>query len=156
MGGVMILMGIWMLWTEKKADFHRHEGEGESAGCCNYAHDFFHHHSSHHAHSQPSSLRQIFVLGFCSGAIPCLSGLAILTMAWSTVNLGRGILMVSAFSAGLGLVVLILCVAMQQVAQVMDRYWQGAVRWSRYLPIVSSALIILMGLAVLWHGWKTL
>lgn len=151
-GGVMILMGFWMLWSEKRVNFHRHDENIMS--CCGHSHDFFHHHSSHHDHSKPSSWKQIFILGFCSGAVPCMSGLAVLTMAWSTANFWWGMLLISAFSVGLGSVVLILCLAMQQAARAMDRYWQKASRWNRYLPLVSSGLIILMGVFVIWHEWR--
>ncbi|MFZ4693907.1 MAG: sulfite exporter TauE/SafE family protein [Verrucomicrobiia bacterium] len=142
-GLLMVLVGLWMLWGERRANFHR--------GCCGEDPEghFFHHHSHGHHHPTPSSLRQTFVLGFCSGSIPCLSGLAVLLMAWSTAAPARGMALVLVFSLGLGLVVLALSLGMRQMARAMDRYWQGAARWSRLLPVASALLVLGVGIWVL-------
>ncbi len=139
--GLMMAIGFWMFWSERKAHFHADEQLSEH-GCQGH---FFHHHDFHHHHAAPSSLREIFFVGFCSGAVPCMSGLAVLVMAWTTHSPARGVLLVTVFSLGLGLVVLASCVAMQQAARMMERYWDNAQRWTRYLPILSSALIFLVG-----------
>lgn len=142
-GGLMLAVGLWMLWGERRANFHR--------GCCGGDDEghFFHHHGHGHHHPVPASLRQAFVLGFCSGSIPCLSGLAVLLMAWSTATPARGIALVLVFSLGLGFVVLALSLGMQQMARAMDRYWAGAARWSRFLPVASALLVLGMGAWVL-------
>ncbi len=143
---LMIGIGLWMFWNERKAHFHANEDRDEH-GCQGH---FFHHHDFHHHHRSPSSLREVFLIGFCSGAIPCMSGLAVLAMAWTTHSPALGLSMVTVFSLGLGMVVLILCVTMQQAAKLMDLYWTQAQRWSRYLPVVSSMLIFGMGLYLLF------
>ena len=143
-GILMVGIGAWMFWTEWRAKFHREESPG-----CDHAHGhFFHHHDYHHHHATPSSWRQIFVLGFCSGAIPCMSGVAVLLMAWATGSTWRGLSLVVVFGLGLGAVVLAMCVATQQAVQLMDRYWRKSARWTRFLPIVSSLLILLIGAVV--------
>lgn len=144
-GLLMVGLGAWMLRGERRV-----HPPGNETCACDHAHGhFFHHPTYHHDHPAPSSLRQAFVLGFCSGVIPCLSGLAVLLMAWSTGSPSHGMALVAVFSAGLGLVVLVLSLTMQQAAQVMDRYWKGAARWSRHLPVLSATLIFLFGVAVL-------
>ncbi len=145
LGGLLMAgLGAWMLRRERRAHL-----QDDMTCACDHAHGhFFHHPTYHHDHPAPSSLRQAFVLGFCSGVIPCLSGLAVLLMAWSTGSPAHGMALVAVFSAGLGLVVLILSLTMQQAAQVMDRYWKNAARWSRHLPVLSAALIFLFGVAV--------
>jgi ABC-type nickel/cobalt efflux system permease component RcnA len=149
-GLAMVGIGIWMLRTEWKDGFHKDAGEnGEHNHCHGH---FFHHHEYQHEHLSPSTFREIFLLGFCSGVIPCMSGLAILGLAWSTGSLASGILLVSSFSLGLGVVVLFFCIAMQQMARVIDRYWKSSARWNRYLPIVSSVLIMGMGAFVMVHS----
>lgn len=142
-GLLMVLVGLGMLWGERRANFHR--------GCCGDDPEghFFHHHGHGHQHVPPSSLRQAFALGFCSGSIPCLSGLAVLLMAWSTAMPARGMALVLVFSLGLGAVVLTLSLGMQQMAHAMERYWHGAARWSRFLPVASAILVLVVGLWVL-------
>ena len=125
-GGIlMILIGGWMFWNEKKARFHECAEETHDP---NHSHGhFFHHHSYHHDHPSPSSLRQIFALGFCSGAIPCMSGLAVLTTAWTNASPWTGFLLLGAFSLGLGLVVLSMCLLMLQMPQMMDYFWKNSI-----------------------------
>lgn len=147
-GGILMMgIGGWMFWNERKAGFHKKKGDGvdDSGG------HFFHHHDDHHDHGTPSSLRQIFLLGFCSGAIPCMSGLAVLVFAWTTVSPVQGLALVAVFSAGLGLVVLAMCIAMQQAARAMDIYWKNSARWTRFLPVVSSIMIMLIGIFVVFQ-----
>ncbi|MCC7517591.1 MAG: sulfite exporter TauE/SafE family protein [Verrucomicrobiae bacterium] len=148
-GALMVGVGVWMLWSERRADFHRN-------GCCGDAEGhFFHHHVHGHHHATPSSLRQAFVLGFCSGSIPCLTGVAVLLMAWSTATPARGMAQVFVFSLGLGIVVLALSLGMRQMAQAMERYWRGATRWTRFLPVASAGLILGVGLWVLFGALST-
>jgi len=143
-GGVLMMaIGLWMFWDEFRAGFHREGG-------ANHDHPhghFFHHHHYGHDHPSPSSLRQIFIMGFCSGAVPCVSGLAVMLLAWR-VSLWYGLALVALFSAGLGIVVLVMCLAMQQAASAMDRYWKESARWTRFLPVLSASIICLMGLVV--------
>lgn len=147
-GIVMMAIGAWMFWTERKVGFHRDEGCGHDHS---HGH-FFHHHDDHHNHPTASSWKQIFILGFCSGAIPCMSGLAVLVSAWTTASPQRGLALVAVFSLGLGLVVLTMCLAMQQAARLMDVYWKASARWTRFLPLVSAALIFLIGILVMGHS----
>ncbi len=150
--GGMLMMGIsgWMFWNEWKAGFHRDECEVNHA-----AGHFFHHHDCSHHHAVPSSWRQVFLLGFCSGAIPCMSGLAVLVLAWTTASPVQGLMLVAVFSAGLGLVVLVMCLAMQQAARAMDAYWKSSARWMRFLPVVSATMIMLIGVFVIVQGLLT-
>jgi ABC-type nickel/cobalt efflux system permease component RcnA len=155
LGGIlMVLLGIWMFWNEKKVGFHKEAPCDESCGHQHSQGHFFHHHHYGHDHPEAGSLRQIFALGFCSGAIPCMSGLAVLTTAWMQTSPAYGFLLLTAFSGGLGIVVLTMCLAMQQIPRLMDRFWQNSQRWTRFLPIFSSALIFIMGLYVMSLGLK--
>lgn len=142
---LMIVIGVWMFWNEQKVGFHKKEDHDHDHS---HGH-FFHHHHYSHEHPAPSSWRQIFVLGFCSGAIPCMSGLAVLLKAWTTASPYRGLALVAVFSLGLGVVVLVMCLAMQQMARTMDLYWKKSSKWTRFLPTLSSIVIFLMGIGVL-------
>ena len=144
-GGIlMVSIGGWMFWNERKVQFHKHESRELG--------HFFHHHDCHHNHQVPSSWRQIFLLGFCSGAVPCMSGLAVLVLAWTQASPLYGLGLVTVFSIGLGLVVLMMCIVMQQTAHVMDRYWKNSERWTRFLPILSSIIIMAFGISVMIQG----
>ncbi|MEK8022530.1 MAG: sulfite exporter TauE/SafE family protein [Candidatus Hydrogenedentota bacterium] len=145
-GFLMVALGAWMLREEKRANFHRDNAPDHDHACGH----LFHHHGYHHHHdAAPSSLRGIFVIGFCSGSIPCMTGIAVLLQAWVAETPARGFGLLGVFSLGLGLVVLVMSVATQQAAQFMKRYWNGASRWTRYLPTISGSLILLMGIFVL-------
>jgi nickel/cobalt exporter len=155
LGGIlMIVIGIWMFINEARARFHKQDACGHDHS---HGH-FFHHHDYNHDHPKPSSLKQIFILGFCSGAVPCMSGLAVLVKAWTTHSPVYGLLLVSVFSLGLGSVVLVMCLLMRQMASMMETYWSKSAHWSRLLPTISSAIILLMGVFVLLHSiseiWK--
>lgn len=139
-GVFMVAVGAWMLWTEKRANFHRNEKEADHA--CGH---LFHHHGYHHTHGTPSTLKGVFVLGFCSGSVPCMTGIAVLLQAWAIGSPFEGFMMLALFSLGLGIVVLGLSIATQQSAQLIERYWKGAARWSRFLPVISSVLILSIG-----------
>lgn len=158
-GGIlMCLIAGWMFVSEAKAHFHK-------KNCCGHQHHaghdhshghFFHHHDYNHDHPKPSSLKQIFILGFCSGAVPCMSGLTVLINAWSYHSPATGLMLVTVFSIGLGGVVLAMCLLMRHMASILDAYWKKSADWSRFLPTVSSMIIFLMGVYVLWEGYAKL
>ncbi len=151
MGGLLMIgIGIWMFWNERSAGFHNKKlcSHDDSHG------HFFHHHHYSHDHPAPSSLREIFVLGFCSGAIPCMSGMTVMIVAWGTSSLWSGLLIVAIFSMGLGLVVLVMCLMMQQMASLMDRYWKNNERWNRFLPVLSSIIMFIVGGWIVIHSFS--
>lgn len=144
-GLLMVALGAWMFRAERRARFHRDDPSDEEHACGH----FFHHHNRHHHDPAPASMRQVFVIGFCSGSIPCMTGIAVMLQAWATGTPARAFALLGVFSLGLGSVVLAMSVATQQAAQFMDRYWSGSARWTRFLPTVSAALIFAMGVVVL-------
>jgi nickel/cobalt exporter len=155
LGGILMMaIGLWMFWGEVRARFHKDEESCDHHHC---GHDhshghFFHHHHYTHDHPQPSSMKQIFALGFCSGAVPCTMGLAVLLQAWSSHAPLFGLLLVGTFSLGLGVVVLVMCLLMRRMASKMEDYLKKATHWTRLLPVLSSAIIFLMGLFVTLQG----
>jgi len=97
-------------------------------------------------------MKQIFALGFCSGAVPCTMGLVVLLEAWSTQSPLFGLLLVGVFSLGLGGVVLVMCLLMQRMDSTMELYWKKSAKWTWLLPTLSATLIFLMGAYVTFHG----
>jgi nickel/cobalt transporter (NicO) family protein len=146
-GGIfMVGLAIWMFFNERKAQFHGKDaccgGHDESGG------HFFHHHHFGHQHPLPRSFREIFLVGFCSGAIPCVLGLVVLAQAWSTGSPMKGLLLVGIFSLGLGSVVLVMALMMQQLGRLaakLENYWNHSVNLTRWLPLLSAFLIFSMG-----------
>jgi len=103
----------------------------------------------------PSYLRSLLIgMTFAAGWTPCVGPLlgAILTLALDAQSLGRAVLFLTAYSAGLGLpflaVALLLTVAVEQLR-----------RWNRYLKVmslVSGAFLIAIGLLLVTDAFQRL
>jgi nickel/cobalt exporter len=156
-------MGLWLLrsrWQEWKQaqeieytpvheDEHTHVHIHEDGHA--HTHDDHDHHHGH-SHALPAgerlSFRQLVSFGFSGGLVPCPAALAILILA---VGLGKpvlGLVTVTIFSVGLALALIAVGVAVcHGVAFVGKRAGQS--KWLKRLPIISSAIVTALGLAML-------
>lgn len=150
-----------------------------ASGACNHSHD--HDHAHHHGHDHPAhdhpahenascghthmgeheinaryAGRQIkpwevMWFGFTGGLLPCPSAIAVLLVALQMKAYALGVAMVAAFSVGLAATL----VAVGLVAVWGARRLSGVSafsRWSRSLPLLSFAVVMIMGIAVIVHG----
>jgi ABC-type nickel/cobalt efflux system permease component RcnA len=102
-----------------------------------------------------TSLRELLTLGISGGIVPCPAALVVLLSAVSMNRVGFGLLLIVAFSAGLAAVLVGIGVLMVYARQSMARF-QSDGKWiTRWLPITSSAFIVLFGLALTWQALQT-
>ncbi len=129
---------------------HTHEHTHES-----HLHDeHAHPHGGHpHTHVPPpgASLRDLIGLGVSGGLVPCPDALAILFLAVSVQQIGLGIALVGSFSLGLAFVLISIGVLLVKARGLLERVLPGRAgpAWSQWLPVVSAAVVILLGLVVI-------
>jgi ABC-type nickel/cobalt efflux system permease component RcnA len=167
--GVMItILGVVLLFQRYRSKgvghSHHHHGHGhEQAHHHGHGHDHqhvshTHRHSpahSHHEVQNKTSLRELLTLGISGGIVPCPAALVVLLSAVSMNRVGFGLLLIVAFSAGLAAVLVGIGVLMVYARQSMARF-QSDGKWiTRWLPITSSAFIVLFGLALTWQALQT-
>jgi len=120
-----------------------------------HSHDHGHHHS--HGHSHPHghhdahgdvTLRQLFTLGVTGGIIPCPAALVVLLSALSLGRVGFGLVLIVAFSLGLAAVLIITGLLMVFARRLMARLPGDGALVNRWLPLTSSAVITIIGLAI--------
>lgn len=149
------------------------------AGAGGHGHDHGHHHGHHHHHDHPHghdhdhghhheataehthdppraavSLRELVVLGITGGIIPCPAALVVLLSALSLRRVGFGLLLIVAFSVGLALVLIAIGVLMVYARQLMGRFREESPLLTRWLPLTSSAVITVIGLAIAVQAFR--
>ena len=173
--GVVSGVMITILGTVLLIQRYRSKGVGHSHDHHGHAHEHAHHHGygherdhqhgshthrhspahSHHEVQNKASLRELLTLGVSGGIVPCPAALVVLLSAVSMNRVGFGLLLIVAFSAGLAAVLLGIGVLMVYARQSMLGL-QSEGKWiTRWLPITSSAFIVLFGLALTWQALQT-
>jgi nickel/cobalt exporter len=99
---------------------------------------------------------QILMFGLTGGLIPCPAAITVLLLCLQLKEVTLGATLVLCFSIGLALtMVLSGAIAAISVKHASQR-WRGFGEIARKAPYFSSALIILVGLYVGYHGWMGL
>jgi ABC-type nickel/cobalt efflux system permease component RcnA len=106
-----------------------------------------HPHGHHHAHGDVTP-RQLFTLGVTGGIIPCPAALVVLLSGLSLGRVGFGLVLIVAFSLGLAAVLIITGLLMVFARSLMARVQGDGALVSRWLPLTSSAVITIIGLAI--------
>jgi len=123
--GVLILaVGIWLIINRRKIIAHQHYSlSGMSR----------------------EGIWQIIALGVLGGMIPCAEGIALLLVAVSNGQTGRGLTLVLAFSAGVALTIVTIAVIICKLTSVAEALLRRTGKWVDKLPLVSGSLITLLG-----------
>jgi len=95
----------------------------------------------------PASRGSLLALGISGGIVPCPGALVILLLAVALHRIGFGLLLILCFSLGLAAVLIAIGVLMVKARPLLDRF-SGEGRLARYLPVVSSVVIMAAGLAM--------
>jgi nickel/cobalt transporter (NicO) family protein len=123
---------------------HRH-GDGHEHG---HDHGHVHGHDHHLPAGQLVSLRELFALGITGGIVPCPAALVVLLSAVALRRVGFGLFLIAAFSVGLAAVLIAIGLLMVYARRLMARF-QGEGRVvTRWLPLTSSAVMTVLGLAI--------
>ena len=110
-------------------------------------HPHAHDHAHGHSH-EPVSLRALFALGISGGIIPCPAALVVLLSALSMRRVGFGLVLIVAFSVGLAAVLVAIGVLMVYARRLMARFREDGPLIHRWLPLTSSAVMMLLGLGI--------
>ncbi|MBY0512618.1 MAG: hypothetical protein K2P78_01750 [Gemmataceae bacterium] len=155
-GALVAAVGLWLLLrrvTGQADHFHLFAG-----------HDHHHHHHGdhdhHHHHGPPpegakttAGWTRLVLMGLGGGLVPCWDAVLLLLAAIALNRVGFAVPLLVAFSAGLGLVLVVLGVG------VVYAHRAGAVRfkesrWFRYLPVVSAVLLVGIGFWLCQEGLR--
>jgi ABC-type nickel/cobalt efflux system permease component RcnA len=132
---------------------HHHHGDG-------HHHHHPHGHDHHHHHGpSPEGAKSTFgwarllLMGLGGGLIPCWDAVLLLLAATALNRVGYAVPLLFAFSLGLGAVLVLLGVS------VVYAHRAGAIRfsdsrWFQYLPVVSAALLLGIGIWRCREGLK--
>jgi ABC-type nickel/cobalt efflux system permease component RcnA len=123
-----------------------------SHGHHHHSHGHEHSHVDHgHFHQGPNravSLRELVALGVMGGIVPCPAALVVLLSAIGLRRVGFGLFLIVAFSIGLAAVLIGLGVLMVYARRFMSRFHGEGPLITRWLPLISAAVITLFGLTM--------
>ncbi len=142
-GLLVVYLGLQLLWTrwrEYKNEQPRHSRQ--------HSHDDDHHHHL----PERVKLGDLLALGISGGLVPCPEALGIMLIAIGLNRILLGLGMVVAFSFGLAAVLIIIGVLLVRAKSLLDKAGRLGSRWQTALPVVSAALVTLLGLGILIKG----
>jgi len=111
------------------------------------------------------SLRELCMLGITGGIVPCPAALVVLLSAFSLHRIGFGLFLITAFSFGLAAVLVIVGLTMVYAKRVMSSRVRAGSPAVRYLPFLSSAFMVVLGVGItasavasvpIWQGVASL
>ena len=100
------------------------------------------------AKAKPVSLTQLFALGITGGIVPCPAALIVLLSAFALHRIALGLFLIVAFSLGLAAVLIGFGTAMVYARRFMTHLQVDGPLTKRWLPVVSSTFIMVLGAAV--------
>lgn len=159
--GVIIAgLGLFLFLRRYRAkdDLHAHHHDHshhshDSTGHHHHAHGGHSHH--HHEPHRVIALRELLTLGISGGIVPCPAALVVLLSAVSMHRIGFGLLLIVAFSVGLAAVLIAVGLLMVYAQRFMSRFRANGPLTTRWLPLTSSAFIILFGAALVLQALQT-
>jgi ABC-type nickel/cobalt efflux system permease component RcnA len=117
-----------------------------------HGHDHAHPlHAGHHHHELPGdsvSLKQLLTLGITGGIVPCPAALVVLLSGVALRRIGFGLFLIVAFSIGLAAVLVAVGLLMVFAQRFVSRFRADGPLTSRWLPLASSAVVTVLGLAI--------
>ena len=132
-------------------DGHGHEhGHGQH----DHPHDHGHDHDHDHGHShlpppgEPVTWRSLLALGVSGGLVPCPSALVVLLSAVALHQIGFGLLLIVAFSAGLAGVLTAIGIAVVHAHRFLSNRDLLPGWFFRYVPRIGAAAIFVIGLTI--------
>ena len=125
-----------------------------------HSHDRTHTHSHGgrtHSHAPPerTGFWGLLSLGISGGIVPCVDALIGLLFAISLGKLVWGLIILCAFSLGLAAVLVAIGILMVMAKPVIARF-TGEGIWLQRLPIMSAAVVILLGAVLVFKAFNTI
>jgi ABC-type nickel/cobalt efflux system permease component RcnA len=94
------------------------------------------------------STKSLFALGITGGIVPCPAALVVLLGALAFHRILFGLFLIVAFSAGLAVVLISLGLVMVYAGNLVSRFGSRGLLTERWLPLASSAVITMIGVAL--------
>lgn len=143
-GLLVVYLGLRLLWTRWRAyrnEVHNH-------------HDYQHVHDDEHHHPIPEKveLKDLLTLGISGGLVPCPEALGVMLIAIGLNRILLGLGMVVAFSLGLAAILIVIGVLLVRSKTLLDRLGQAGGRWQTLLPVVSAAIVTVLGFGIMLKG----
>ncbi len=110
-------------------------------------------HGHAHVAAVPDGTRSLLALGASSGLTPCPSALAVLLTAIAIHRYGFGLVLVLAFSLGIALTLTTTGLFVVTARGWLDRI-AGAAPVLRWLPVLSSTCVLLIGVLLCASAWS--
>ncbi len=121
-------------------------------------HELTHRHGGRtHSHAVPSERTGfwgLLSLGISGGIVPCVDALIGLLFAISLGKLVWGLIILSAFSLGLAAVLVAIGILMVLAKPMIQRF-TGEGIWLQRLPMMSAAVVILLGVLLVFKAFNT-
>ena len=142
---------------------HEHEHHPELAGFAEGSQEYQDAHERAHAEdirrrfdgSEVSNL-QILLFGLTGGLIPCPAAITVLLLCLQVKQFSLGAVLVVCFSIGLALTLVTVGVGAALSVRHVTRRWKGFADIARRAPYFSSALIAIVGVYMIFHGFSGL
>jgi nickel/cobalt transporter (NicO) family protein len=124
-------------------------------------HDHGHNHHDHHRHDHDDDhlpkgdVRpgDLLALGVSGGLVPCPEALGLMLVAIGLGRIGLGLALIVAFSFGLAAVLIAIGVLLvRSKSRWLDRLGKPGSAWQRLLPLVSAAVVTLLGVGIVLKG----
>lgn len=137
-------------------DDHGHSHDDDHG----HSHDYTHTHSHGgrtHSHAPPerTGFWSLLSLGISGGIVPCVDALIGLLFAISLGKLVWGLIILCAFSFGLAAVLVAIGILMVMAKPLIARF-TGEGIWLQRLPIMSAAVVILLGAILVFKAFNTI
>jgi len=165
-GIVVAAIGVRLLWARLGAG-HGHEHAGGGTGCVEHVHHVHDHaahpadeeaHAAEHARAiadAGAQWKNLVALGMSGGLVPCPGAMVILLTALSVHRVGFGLVLVGAFSLGLGVVLFAIgSLIVSLGGRLRPRQRSGFA--IRILPVASAVAVAGIGLALALAGVQSL
>ena len=176
--GVLIVgIGAWLLARNMKQYYsggvhsrgqrhtphphpHDHSNDHAHDDDPGHSHDHAHTHSHGgrtHSHAPPerTGFWGLLSLGISGGIVPCVDALIGLLFAISLNKLVWGLIILCAFSFGLAAVLVAIGILMVMAKPLIARF-TGEGIWLQRLPIISAAVVILLGAVLVFKAFNTI
>ena len=144
---------------------HDHEHHHEHPDDHDHGHDHDHDHDPGHTHTHGGRTHShappertgfwgLLSLGISGGIVPCVDALIGLLFAISLNKLVWGLIILCAFSFGLAAVLVAIGILMVMAKPLIERF-TGEGIWLQRLPMVSAAVVILLGAVLVFKALTT-
>lgn len=152
-GLAIVIIGFSLLWQRWQATRHDPSNNHAHRHPHDHDHPHFHEHPDHGHHHPPApTFSGLLGLGITGGIIPCPSALVVLLSAVAFHQIGFGLVLIVAFSAGLAATLVSIGLLMVYLGGIVGRFDHFGTL-GRLLPVLSAAGVTLLGGVIAIGSW---